>query len=273
MPRILFIGGGSSKYPCQLLKTGQTTQYNSELDDGYYEAGVAKSYTVLTTGQYSGTTNIDLAHLINTGISFDAATKEIRCTGQCGVFKAAGGETIVVSGASQAGNNAVWTTASATADKVVLTTAPTDESAGANITIAKREAMSNNCVQDNNTGLMWARYRFTKFGVLGNGYMPWTGTIYDIFQACAAANAVSLGGHNDWKVPGFLQLVSLLDAEAPLGIPDSDAFPTGMSADFWTSTTDPADSTKSTMVRFYQILHYPYAKTVAYALLLVRGGL
>lgn len=44
----------------RLLKTGQTTQYGSTLDDGYYEKGVAKSYTILTTGQYSGTTNITL---------------------------------------------------------------------------------------------------------------------------------------------------------------------------------------------------------------------
>ena len=43
-----------------LLKTGQTTSYGSGagVDDGAYEIGIAKSYTVLTTGQYSGTTNI-----------------------------------------------------------------------------------------------------------------------------------------------------------------------------------------------------------------------
>lgn len=43
-----------------LLKTGQTTSYGSGsgADDGAFEIGIAKSYTVLTTGQYSGTTNI-----------------------------------------------------------------------------------------------------------------------------------------------------------------------------------------------------------------------
>jgi hypothetical protein len=43
-----------------LLKTGQTTSYGSGtgVDDGALELGVAKSYTVLTAGQYSGTTNI-----------------------------------------------------------------------------------------------------------------------------------------------------------------------------------------------------------------------
>jgi len=41
-----------------LLKTGQTTQYNSELDDGYYEMGLARQYAILTVGQYAGTTNV-----------------------------------------------------------------------------------------------------------------------------------------------------------------------------------------------------------------------
>ena len=37
-----------------LLKTGQLTSYSSEADDGYYEIGLTKRYTILTTGQYSG---------------------------------------------------------------------------------------------------------------------------------------------------------------------------------------------------------------------------
>ena len=42
---------GVSGYTSKLLKTGQTTQYNDELDDGYYEKGVAKSFTVNSTGE------------------------------------------------------------------------------------------------------------------------------------------------------------------------------------------------------------------------------
>jgi len=36
------------------LATGQVTRYSSENDDGFYEVGLTKRYTVLTTGQYSG---------------------------------------------------------------------------------------------------------------------------------------------------------------------------------------------------------------------------
>ncbi len=44
----------------KLLKTGQTTQYGGYEDDGYFEKGLSKAYTVLTTGQYAGTTTITL---------------------------------------------------------------------------------------------------------------------------------------------------------------------------------------------------------------------
>ena len=54
--KIIRAGGGGFK----LLKTGQTTQYGGYEDDGYFEYGQAKNYTVLTTGDYSGTTNVTI---------------------------------------------------------------------------------------------------------------------------------------------------------------------------------------------------------------------
>jgi len=41
-----------------LMVTGQTTQYDGKKDDGYYQKGIALSFTKNTTGQYSGTTDI-----------------------------------------------------------------------------------------------------------------------------------------------------------------------------------------------------------------------
>lgn len=52
--------GAPPRYPGKLLKTGQTTQYSSELDDGYYERGLTKRYLILTTGQHSGVCEFDL---------------------------------------------------------------------------------------------------------------------------------------------------------------------------------------------------------------------
>jgi len=45
----------------RLLKTDQTTRYAGYDDDGHYERGLVKNYTVLTLGQYAGTTAIVLA--------------------------------------------------------------------------------------------------------------------------------------------------------------------------------------------------------------------
>jgi len=44
----------------KLLKTGQTTQYGGYPDDGFYQMGAAKEYTIHTLLQYAGTTNIVL---------------------------------------------------------------------------------------------------------------------------------------------------------------------------------------------------------------------
>jgi hypothetical protein len=225
-----------------LLATGQLTQYSSELDDGYYKKGLAKSYTILTLGQYSGTVNIDLTYLVSTTAAFTGTTHTITDTGKCGVFKAAGGETIVISGANNPANNGTFTSASATADTLVLTAGLTDEAAGASVTFKKRGALSNNCVQDNHTGLMWARYCSVLQGVLGTGLMPWTGTSYDIFAFCAAANAALLGGYSDWRIPNIFELYSLSTCEQPNGAPNTTAFPgwpNSISVFIWSSTTDP----------------------------------
>lgn len=255
----------------KFLATGQSTQYSSELDDGYYRKGIVKSYTILTTGLFSGTSNIDLAHLNRTDISFDNATKEIRCTGQCGVFKVAGGETIVVSGAAQAGNNGVWTTASATADKIVLTTSPTTEGAGANITIAKREAISNNCVIDNNTGLMWLRTNSVKMGIAGDGKMPWTGVNYDIFAFCAACNAAGLGGYSDWRIPNNIEALNLRNIQAATAVPDTTAFPSWPANLLWTSTTVSNASSSAFYVNYATGVSSNSTKGTALWVALVRG--
>ena len=183
------------------LATGQTTPYSSELDDGHYEKGLAKSYTVYTTGQYNGA----CVFLLN----------------------------------------------------------------------GKTETQSHNCVLDNNTGLMWARYTSAQSASLGpgsDGKMAWTDAADDIFQYAAAANVAELGGYDDWRIPNDLELKNLCNMEAPNALPDSTAFPGWSAATYyWSSTTRPSSTSYAMCVGFYCGGVYPDTKAPTYFASLVRG--
>lgn len=162
-----------------LLVTGQTTQYGGYDDDGFYEWGITKDYTVLTLGAYAGNTNITLN--------------------------------------------------------------------------AKVEAHSNNCVQDNVTGLMWSRiYSGPNVGPANNGLLPWTtnGAGEGIFTYIAAANAAGVAGYTDWRVPNDEELPSLRNMEAPNARPDAVAFPAWLGPQVWTSTTRPDNTLQAMYVYF-----------------------
>lgn len=187
-------------YPGLLIKTGQTVQYDSKLDDGYYESGLAKSYTVLTAGQYSGTTNITLNSIT--------------------------------------------------------------------------DAHSNNCVLDNNTGLMWSRYLSATLGPNSNGTLPWTTNANGegIFDYCAAANAASLAGYTDWRIPNRAELYSLAITAAASGSMDGTAFPS-MSGYIWSSTTRPNSTGYALRLEVAgSDLTYSVKSTAIIYALLVRGG-
>ena len=257
----------------RLLKTGQTTQYDSELDDGHYEKGVAKSYTVMSTGDQSGTSNMDLIHKTAATISFAATTPGTIADSGNGLAMFKTGETIVISGS--ASNDGVYEVSTGNVAGTIRTTEATVlEAAGATVSIAKREAHSNECVLDNNTGLMWARYtsaQYATMGTGGDGKMPWTGQLYDIFQYAAAANVASLGGYADWRVPNYTEVISILNMEAPLSIPDATAFPGGMD-DAWSSTSRPGDTAQGFVSSSGLVMNIAIAKTTAHYCALVRGG-
>ncbi len=262
------------QHQCRVLKTGQTTQYSSELDDGYYQAGIAKSYTVLTTGQWSGTTNVDLLHYSAATISFDADTEKILdAANGLALFKTA--DVIKVTGSTS--NDGVYTIATGNAAAEIVTTEaiPLDEDAGDTVLIYKRESKSNNCVVDNNTGLMWLRDPSNypaKMGVASDGKMPWTGQLYDIFQYCAAVNAAAVGGYTDWRVPNQSEVLSAYGMEAPVGKPDAAAFP-HHSGYLITSNTDPVSTSSAHMLQHGRVLFVLEDKTASDACVwLVRGG-
>jgi len=260
---------GEAGYTTLLLKTGQTTQYDSELDDGYYEKGVAKSYTVNTAGSQSGTTNVNLAHYAGGAgaIAFNNTTHKITDSGNgLALFKT--NDVILTDSASNPGPFTV-TTGNNAAEIVCTGATFVNETPAGAVTISKREAISNNTVLDNNTGLVWLRYCCAKFGVSSNGNLDWKGNLYDAFAYCAAANAASLGGYTDWRVPNVNEFMSILDFEATTNLPDSTAFPS-FPSEVWTSTTRVNGTTSA--YQFYQPITVAAKAGDPKRVILVRGG-
>jgi hypothetical protein len=173
------------------------------VDDGALKKGIVKRYTILTTGQYSGTTNVTIN--------------------------------------------------------------------------SKTDVHSNNCVFDDHTGLMWSRYVTASVGPASDGKLPWTttgagATEEGIFPYVAAANAASLAGWTDWRIPSSNELESLVDFEAPSAYPNSTAFPSfPAGAVLWSSTTRPDDTTNTIRWYFLAGTSAVEAKTTNRQIILVRG--
>ena len=150
-----------------------------------------------------------------------------------------------------------------------------------NITInSKTDVHANACVFDHNTGLMWSRTttKSTVIGPASNGKLPWTTTGADataegIFPYVAAANAASLAGYTDWRIPNDLELVNLRDMEATTAAPNAAAFPSWPTDDYvWSGTTRPSDTSVAVLVHFYLGSVSGNIGVATYYAALVRGG-
>ena len=96
---------GSKKYRNQ---TGQLTIYHTGDNADCPKTENPPAYTVLSTGQYSGTTSVDTPHYAAATISFDQATKQIRDSSNLmGTIIA--GDTIIIK--NSASNNTSYTVA------------------------------------------------------------------------------------------------------------------------------------------------------------------
>ncbi len=93
-----------------------------------------------------------------------------------------------------------------------------------------------------------------------------------IFSLCSMANAASLGGYTDWRVPDDLSLASLRDMEAGTAVPNAVAFPSWPADYVWCDTTRPDLVTHAMYMVYSSGVIYLGAKTGAYFCSLVRGG-
>lgn len=188
-------GGGG-----QLKQTDQTTAYHAG-DDGDYESGVPHSYTVMSTGQFAGTTAIDTPHYAAATLTFAAADDSIT-DAAAGLVTFLDTDTIRVRGSAL--NDGVYTVSvgtGATAGHFHVDQPLADEAAGAYVTICKRSSPSNNTVIDNVTGLMWKRYHTSatgsveRVGVTSTGTLNFydTATCYTLHPAAADLQMMTTG--------------------------------------------------------------------------------
>ncbi|RPI64646.1 MAG: DUF1566 domain-containing protein [Planctomycetaceae bacterium] len=85
----------------KLLSTCQVA-INHVADDGDYQVGLDRAYTLLDSGQYAGTTTLDITHYIAATISFEVGTRQIE-TGQiAGTVVNPGDANITITATGQA---------------------------------------------------------------------------------------------------------------------------------------------------------------------------
>jgi len=161
------------------LKTGQVTVRHIG-DAADYNRGMPKAYEILTTGQFSATSNLDVAHYAAATISFTAP--DIIADSANGLVTFLNADTIVVKGS--ASNDGTYTIASggAAADHFHVAPNVVNEGAARYVSMYKRAAHSNNCVLDKRTGIMWSRYNSSgdKVGPTSDGKLNW----YDLAATC-----------------------------------------------------------------------------------------
>jgi hypothetical protein len=182
----------------RLLKTRQTTAYFCG-DDGDLEVGLPASYSVMTAGQFNGTTAIDVPHYANNGISF-VAPNQINDAG-AGLVTFLATDTIRVRGS--VANDGVYVVGVGGVAGQILTVENTIVNGGAApyITLCKRSTPQNQCVIDNVTGLMWKRYPTNntlaseRVGITSNGVLNWhdTLTCFTLHPAAADLQMMTTG--------------------------------------------------------------------------------
>jgi hypothetical protein len=113
-------------------------------------------------------------------------------------------------------------------------------------------------VTDTNSGLMWQQAEA--------GHMSWQ-------EALAYCEALELAGYDDWRLPNYNELLSIVDYEkTEFPSIDTDFFPDAIAFDYWSSTTYVVDTSKAWNVQFNGGSVYEDGKSGNNYVRAVRGG-
>jgi hypothetical protein len=240
----------------QLLKTGQITSYHVG-DDGDLQLGVKPWYTVLTTGQYSGTINITVngkTHATsnacvqdkNTGLMFH---REVI---QTDLGPAADGKFFWDQYTLGPKIDITFTAAT----KIIHSVAGDFDTGaccvGRKITVSGAAQAGNNQVV---TVTAITANDMTVNEVIvneGAGASVSFASVDDlIWDLKDQANSGSgLAGYTDWRIPNRKELESLIDLGQCGPTIDGTVFPSTPNADCWTSSTDICNTVRAWVVSF-----------------------
>ena len=241
---VCFLGADVSHYygasvPSQPLVTGQTVSYHDD-DDGDLEKGVTHSYNVLTTGDYTGTTNIVIngkTHALSNNCVIDERTglmwaryvpdgdigantdgklfwDQYTLSAELCTFATAG-DTITADALTP------FVVAALPVGRKITISGTTNNNGVVTVTgITTSEiTVSENLTDENSVS--------TTFATLGD-------LIWDVADQ---ANANSLGGHTGWRIPDIYELLSIVDYGENTPAIDGTPFPGTPSSPIWSSTT------------------------------------
>ncbi len=116
-------------------------------------------------------------------------------------------------------------------------------------------------VTDNTTGLQW------QDDAAASAPMAW-------LPAITYCENLTLGGHNDWRLPNIKTLMTLVDdSKTDPAIDDSTgAFQYTMSSNYWSSTTYAGNASSAWGVGFYRGYQYYDTKSNSLFVRCVRAG-
>lgn len=256
------------KASCHLLKTGQEISYHAG-DDGDLELGLDHDYEILTTGQYAGTTDIVIngkTHALSNNCVKDHNVKIngkklmwARYVPNADIGPAANGrlfwkqwtlaaESCTFNAAAKTITAAAGTpfdiTAFCVGRKVDLTGTVDNN---IEITVA---AIANNIIT-------------TVENLVNEGPVNTTFATKDdlIWDFLDQANANSLSGYTDWRIPNYRELLSIINLGNYSPAIDITVFPSTPSFNHWSASTMLNNSLHAYDVDFtYGRVYYRYLK-------------
>ncbi|MFZ5798652.1 MAG: DUF1566 domain-containing protein [Thermodesulfobacteriota bacterium] len=135
---------------------------------------------------------------------------------------------------------------------------------GGQVPSSNRYVVNGDTVTDTGTCLEWQRATADTNSDGIADPMPWQ-------DALAYAEGLSLGGHTDWRLPDYNELVSLVDYSRYSPAIDATAFPATESSVYWSSTTYAYRTSDAWLVDFGEGTDYGGNKFYSYYVRAVRG--